>query len=66
MHLIQAYSLTAGQKIDKIHTNEKFFALPFDYYILIQPWSKNSKNYSLFSEVLNLIFPLLEKTGLKI
>ena len=66
MHILQSYSLAAGQRIHKIHTNEKIFPLPFDNYILIQPWSKASKNYSLWSEVLSLIFPLIEKSGLKI
>jgi hypothetical protein len=63
---MQNYSLTSGQKIDKIHTCEKFYpGLPNDY-IVIQPWSKPSKNYSYWEEVLDLIYPYLQKNNIEI
>ncbi len=66
MHLIQSYSFQSGQSIDKIHTYEKYFAGLPDKYIIIQPWSKPSKNYGNWDEVLDLIFPILQKNGIEL
>ena len=66
MKLLETYSLISGQKIDKIHTNEKFFAIPFEKYIVFAPFSKQSKNYSYWFEVLSSIGPVLEKNGIRI
>src|SRR5438552_3113890 len=66
MHLQESYSLQAGQKINKIHTFEKFFPSLPDKYIVIQPWSKPSKNYLNWETVLDLLFPILEKNNIKI
>lgn len=66
MKLAELYSLTAGQKLDKIHTIEKYFPIPFEKYILIQPWTKQSKCYDFWDETLSLIAPILEKNGIKI
>ncbi|MEK6879017.1 MAG: hypothetical protein AABY22_05385, partial [Nanoarchaeota archaeon] len=66
MNLALLYSLTAGQKLDKIYTNEKYYPLPFKNYIVIQPYSRPSKNFNYFSEVIDLIYLVLEKLNLKI
>ncbi len=66
MNYAQLYSLTSGQKIDKFHTFEKYYPLPFDNYIVIQPFSKPAKNYDYIDEVISLIHPILEKNNIKI
>lgn len=66
MHLIKNYSFQSGQEIDKIHTFEKFFPGLPDKYIVIQPWSKAAKNYNNWEEVLELIFPILQKNNIAI
>lgn len=66
MHLQELYALSAGQKIDKIHTVEKFYPGLPENFIVIQPYSKPSKNYSFFDEVLDLIYPILQKNGISI
>lgn len=66
MNLAELYSLSSGQKLDKIYTFEKFFPGLPDNYIVIQPWSKPSKNYDAWEEVLSIILPYLQKEGIKI
>ncbi len=66
MHLIQSYSLQAGAKIKKPQVLEKFYSLPDNQYITFQPFSKGSKNYDYYNEVLNIIYPILEKQNIKI
>lgn len=66
MNLAELYSLSSGQKLDKIHTFEKYYpGLPSNY-IVIQPWSKPSKNYSFWDEVLDLIYPILQKNNISL
>lgn len=66
MNIAELYSLTAAQKLDKIYTLEKFYPLPFEKYIIIQPWSKPSKCYSYWQEVIDAIYPILEQENIKI
>lgn len=66
MKLLENYSLQLGQKIGKCHTYEKFYPLSFDKFIVIQPWSKPSKNYGLWSQVISIIFPVIDKAGYKL
>lgn len=66
MHLVETYALQAGGKIGQMNVYPKFYPLPFDNYICIQPFSKNSKSYSYWEEVLQLIFPFLSKMGISI
>lgn len=67
MNIASLYALSAGQKLDKIHTLEKFYPLPFENkYIVIQPYSKPSKTYSFWPEVIEFIHPTLEKHGYKL
>lgn len=66
MHLLDSYSLQSGMKISKPFVLEKYFPLPFDKYITFQPFSKESKSYSYYLEVLRLLVPILEKENIKI
>lgn len=66
MQLIENYALQLGQKIDKIYTLEKYYPIIFDKFIVFSPFSKPSKNYDNWSEVLSLIYPILEKNNIKI
>ncbi|MDP2692871.1 MAG: glycosyltransferase family 9 protein [bacterium] len=66
MHIARAYSLVAGQKIDKINVLEKYYPLPFDNYMVIHPWSKNSKSYSFWEDVISIIRTPLKENGIEI
>lgn len=66
MNLLESQSLASGQKINKINVYEKYFPLPFDRYIVFAPWSKNSKNYDIYADVLSIILPVLERAGIKV
>ena len=52
MKLIENYSLQSGQKIKTISLLEKFYPISLDKFILIQPFSKSSKSYDLWQDVL--------------
>ena len=66
MHLIEAYALSCGVKIDKPFILESFFPLPLEKYISLQPFSKPSKNYDYWQEVINLILPHLIENNISI
>lgn len=66
MNLASLYSLTSGQKLNKIKLLEKFYPIPFERFITFQPFSKDSKNYDYWQEVLNIIYPVLKKENIKI
>lgn len=67
MKLIDTYALSAGAKIDKPFIFEQFFPLPFEKYITLQAQTKfDSKDYSYWQDVINVLYPYLEKNGIKI
>ncbi len=66
MHLQESYSFQSGQKIDKIHTHEKFYPGLPDRFICFQPFSKPAKCYSNWDEVLDLLFPILQKNNIQL
>lgn len=66
MNLAQLYSLSSGQKLDRIYTNEKFYPLPFEKFIVFHPISKPSKCFDLWDEVLDIIKPELDKNDIHI
>lgn len=67
MHLVERFSLEAGQPIKKPFVLEKFYPLPFNKYIIFQPQSKyDSKNYSHWQEVIDIISPILKSAGIEI
>lgn len=63
MKLQELYSLTSGQIIDKIDIIEKFYPLNIEKYILFQPFSKPSKSYGLWQDVLDILYPILKENG---
>lgn len=67
MHLLEKYALSTGSKIKKPFIIKKYFPLPFDKYITIQNSSGMvGKCYDYFQDVIDFIFPILEKNGYKI
>lgn len=66
MKLLDLYSTTLGVKINPIDVKESFFPLPFRDYVTFHPFSKNSKNYSHWNLVLDIIRPALESRNLKL
>ena len=64
MHIVEQYSLASGAKIGKPYIYEKFFPLPFDRYITFSPFSKPSKNYSYWKDVLSMLIPDLRKLNI--
>lgn len=67
MHLLDRYALSTGSSIEKPYIYETYFPTPFEKYITFQAQSKfSSKDYSYFQDVLDFIFPVLEKYGIKI
>jgi ADP-heptose:LPS heptosyltransferase len=67
MHIIEAYALGAGVKIDRpIFQEEPYDGLP-DKFILLNPHSKGiSRFYSKWQDVVNLIQPRLKEQGVSI
>lgn len=66
-HLIESYSLQTGLKIDKPYININFYPLPFDKYITIHNSSgMESKNYSYWQDVIDIISPQLKKLKINI
>ena len=66
MKLVESYALQAGAKIDKPYILEKFMPLPIDDFIILQPYSKQSKSYDFWPDVINIINPYLQKLGISI
>ena len=67
MHILEQYALSCGVKIGEPYIYDKYYPIPFDKYIAIQPSSgMPSKNYSYFLEVINMIKPYLEKEGISL
>jgi hypothetical protein len=67
MHLLETYALSTGSKIKKPFIIKKYFPIPFDKYITIQNSSgMPGKCYDYFQEVVNHLFPVLEKENIKI
>lgn len=68
MHILDKFSLSTGLKVDKSFIYEKFFPLPVDKYITLQPFSSKvpAKCYDLWIQVLAIILPVLDKNGIRI
>lgn len=66
MHLIQKYSTSCGVKIGKPYIRLEYFPVLYDKYITIHTTSKPAKTYDLWQEVGMILFPLLEKNGIKV
>lgn len=67
MHILEQYALNCGLKIGKPHIYEKFFPIPFEKYITFNPFGKfNSRKYSYWQEVVDLLLPMLNKHNIHI
>jgi hypothetical protein len=67
MRLLDTYAVSSGSKIDKPFIFEQYFPLVYDKYITIQAQTKyESKDYSYWQDVINVLFPILDKHGIKI
>jgi len=64
MHLVQQYALACTAKIDKPYIYEKYYPIPFEKYITFSPYSRPSKNYDHWTEVLSMLAPDLKKMGI--
>ena len=67
MHILEQYALNCGVKIGKPYIVDKFFPLPADKYITLNPYGKfDSRNYNYWQQVIDILFPTLEKHGISI
>ena len=65
-HLLETYATSTQSKISKPYILEKYFPLPFDKYIVFSPFSKQSKNFSYYQDVLDILLPILRDAGIVI
>lgn len=66
MHLVEQYALASGSKIDKPYIRETYYPIPSSRYITFSPFSKPSKNYDYWKEVLAMLIPTLSKIGVSV
>ena len=67
MHKIETFALNCGAKIGTPYIYTTFFPLPVEKYITFHSDSKyNSKNYSYWQDVINILTPALKQNGIDI
>jgi hypothetical protein len=67
MRLLDTYATNTGSTIDKPYIYTKFFPLPCEKYITIQAQTPyDSRNYSYWQDVINLLNPIISKENIKI
>ena len=67
MRLLDTYATNTGSRIDKPFIYTKFFPLPLGKFITFQAQTPyDSRNYSYWQEVINLIHPYLSKNNIHI
>jgi len=67
MRLLDTYATNTGSKICKPFIYTKFFPLPFKKFITFQAQTPyDSRNYSYWQEVINIIHPYLNKNNISI
>jgi len=67
MRLLDTYATNTGSKIDLPFIYTKFFPLPLEKFITFQSETPyDSRNYSYWQEVINLIHPYLNKHNIHI
>lgn len=67
MRLLDTYALYCGAKIDKPYIYESYFPLPFSKYLTFQAETPyDSRNYSYWQDVIDMIFPFITKEGYQI
>ncbi len=66
-HLIETYALSCGAKIEKPYLYQSYFPVPIEKYITFQAQSKfDSKNYSYWQDVIDIVAPVLQEQGISI
>lgn len=67
MRLLDTYATNTGSTIDKPFIYTKFVPLPEKKYITIQAQTPyDSRNYSYWQEVIDIIYPILQKANIEI
>ena len=66
MHLLDQYSLATSSIVGKPYILEKYFPLPYNKYVVFAPFSKPSKNYSYYQDVLDILRTILKENGIEI
>lgn len=67
MNTTEKYALSCGVRIKRPKIGASYFPLKFDKYIVIDNRNKYDSNvYSLYSDVVSYLYPVLEKEGIKI
>jgi hypothetical protein len=67
MRLLDTYATNTGSTIDKPYIYTKFFPVPEKKYITLQAQTPyDSRNYSYWQEVVDIIKPILDKENIEI
>lgn len=67
MHLVEQYALSCGVKIDKPFIETSYFPIVPQKYITLHASSRiQSKTYDYYKDVVDLIFPYLQKENITI
>jgi hypothetical protein len=66
MHLLERYASSCGVKIGEPYIYESYFPITSNKYISFQPFSKQSKNYDYWQEVIDIASPYLKENGIDI
>lgn len=67
MHEVESYAINLGLKIDKPEIYESYYPIgDFDYITLFLGENRDAPFYRHWQEVINIIFPILEKKNIKI
>ena len=67
MHIIESYATHCGLKIDKPWIYQSYYPMSYKNYITLQPaGGADVRDYAYWDEVIQYIYPELEKRGIKI
>lgn len=67
MNLLKSFEATSLVSAGKGYLYEKFYALPFQKYIILNTDNEDqNSNYVFWNRVIQLISPVLEKNGINI
>lgn len=66
MHILNLYSHSASAKISQPYIYETYYPIQTDKFITFQPFSKPSKDYDLYNDVLSILLPILSKNGISV
>lgn len=66
MHLVETFASTLGARIGPVDIRPSFYPILHAKYATISPFSKNSKNYSHWGRVLEILAPVLKDLGMPV